>query len=151
MVFDLTLLSLCIFLHLSIILSPTHLSFSSSFSFYLPDHLPILLVTSLHPLSPSPISLFSSISLTSPELRGIQDRQVAVVTGRAGIFYISFFFFFTERGEAEEHLSANWCIWQRQTERTRFGFRVMNSQRCCLHTCFYVSECLSLNMAESEL
>lgn len=87
------------FFCLSIILSPTPLSLSFFLSFlnlsiYLPDHLPIPLVASLPPLSPSPTSLLSSISLTSPELWGIQDRQVAVVTGRAGIFY--FFFFFKE-------------------------------------------------------
>lgn len=96
-----------------------------------------------------PLPLLSSISPTSPELWGIQDRQVAVVTGRAEFFIFLFCIFFPgerrREREAGEHLSANWCIWQRQTERTRLGFRVMFGQCCCLHTY------LSVNVAPNEL
>lgn len=73
-----------------------------------------------------PTSLLSSIFLTSPELRGIQDRQVAVVTGRAGIFYIFFilFFFFKEREEKPTSSCEPTDVCDRDRQkRTSFGFR----------------------------
>ena len=81
-------------------------SFIPSLTLYLLDHLPLPLVASppppTQPSTPisllSPTSFLSSISLTSPELWGIQDRQVAVVTGKAGIFNLVFFLF---SGECE--------------------------------------------------
>lgn len=118
--------------HLSIILSPTRLSLSAflpNLSFYLPDYLPILLVASLPPLSHFPplihLSDFTGTLGDPGQTRCRGNRQ-----SRNILFFFS--------GERER--DRDWKASERQlmylTERTRFGFRVMFSQRCGLHTCF---------------
>lgn len=137
--------SLCRFLCIFFVSSSSHLSVQP---LLLPTEPSTFSSTCQPPRSHSsshslPLPLLSSISPTSPELWGIQDRQVAVVTGRAEFFIFLFCIFFSRREEEErERLESIWAPTD-VSDRDRQKGRGLVSGWClvsavvCIHICLW--------------
>lgn len=152
MAFNLTLLlPLCIFLHLSIILSPTHLSlfFSSQ---------PLLLPIPSASLPPSlPLSHFPPLIHLS-DFTGTQGDPGQ--TSCRGNRQSRMVFFLREsdsaRRKREKRLKGIWAptdmyLTDRPRRRGLVSGWCSVSTAVCIHVFMCLCVCLSLNMAESEL